>query len=169
MLLEHIRQRALLSSTQFTVPYRQPLERSAVLMQERPASERHHHAKHRAECWTTRPGDRRLRAQADPAAPAAGRHRTRRGSGGAGRIWTAATAYAALLHDPGKIAADFVVELAWRPWHDPPNHPYRFRYRDGRAIRLHCAATGLLSMQPPSSTGRIAQHQHECCQPLCEN
>ncbi len=50
MLLEHIRQRALLSSTQFTVLYRQPLERSAVLMQERPASERRHHAKHRVEC-----------------------------------------------------------------------------------------------------------------------
>ncbi|MBE1188229.1 TraI domain-containing protein, partial [Escherichia coli] len=47
--------------------------------------------------------------------------------------WTAAIAYAALLHDIGKVAVDMHVELAdgstWHPWHGPLRQPYRFRYR----------------------------------------
>lgn len=65
--------------------------------------------------------------------------------------WTAATAYAALLHDIGKIAVDLHVEYEdgarWHPWHGPLQHPYRFRYRDDRAYRLHSAAAGLLYHQ----------------------
>src|SRR3546814_17272760 len=53
--------------------------------------------------------------------------------------WTAAVAYAALLHDLGKIAVDLHVELAdgstWHPWHGPMPQPYRFRYRDDREYR----------------------------------
>jgi hypothetical protein len=62
--------------------------------------------------------------------------------------WTAGTAYAALLHDVGKIAVDLHVEYAdgttWHPWHGPLRRPYRFRYRKEREYRLHSAATGLL-------------------------
>lgn len=65
--------------------------------------------------------------------------------------WTAATAYAALLHDIGKMAVDLHVEYEdgsrWHPWHGPLQHPYRFRYRDDRVYRLHNAATGLLYHQ----------------------
>ncbi|MDV6320881.1 TraI domain-containing protein, partial [Chromohalobacter sp. HP20-39] len=65
--------------------------------------------------------------------------------------WTAAVAYAALLHDIGKVAVDLHVELAdgstWHPWHGPLRQPYRFRYRDDREYRLHSAATGLLYQQ----------------------
>ncbi|MBE2321159.1 TraI domain-containing protein, partial [Solirubrobacter sp. CPCC 204708] len=65
--------------------------------------------------------------------------------------WTAAIAYAALLHDIGKVAVDLHVELAdgstWHPWHGPLRQPYRFRYRDDREYRLHSAATGLLYRQ----------------------
>jgi hypothetical protein len=62
--------------------------------------------------------------------------------------WTAGIAYAALLHDVGKIAVDLYVEYAngavWHPWHGPLEHPYRFRFRKDREYRLHGAATGLL-------------------------
>jgi len=63
-------------------------------------------------------------------------------------VWTAAVAYAALLHDIGKIAVDIEVELLngtlWHPWHGTLQQPYRFRYRADREYRLHSAATGLL-------------------------
>jgi len=65
--------------------------------------------------------------------------------------WTAGTAYAALLHDVGKVAVDLHVEHAdgsvWHPWHSPLQRPYRFRYRPSREYRLHSAATGLLYRQ----------------------
>ena len=66
-------------------------------------------------------------------------------------VWTAAAAYAALLHDLGKIAVDLEVELAdgsiWHPWHGPLTQPYRFRYLKERTYRLHSAATALLYNQ----------------------
>jgi len=65
--------------------------------------------------------------------------------------WTAGTAYAALLHDLGKIAVDLHVEYTdghvWHPWHGPLRYPYHFRYRKDREYRLHGAATGLLYTQ----------------------
>lgn len=145
-LLEHIWQRTSLSRRQFATLYLAPLERYTELVQQFPASESHHHAypggmlDHGLEIVAyalklrqsyllptgTPPEDQAVQAE----------------------IWTAATAYAALLHDIGKIAVDLHVETAdgriWHPWHGPLSLPYRFRYRQDREYRLHNAATGLL-------------------------
>lgn len=148
-LLEHIWQRTSLSRRQFTSLYLEPLERYAELVQQFPASENHHHAypggmlDHGLEIVAyalklrqsyllptgTTPEDQVVQAEA----------------------WTAAVAYAALLHDIGKVAVDLLVERAdgslWHPWHGPLRHAYRFRYRQDREYRLHSAATGLLYRQ----------------------
>lgn len=145
-LLEHIWQRTSLSRKQFEALYQVPLERYAELVQQFPASESHHHAypggmlDHGLEIvayalklrqsyllpFGTTPEDQAAQAEA----------------------WTAATAYAALLHDIGKIAVDLHVEMSdgslWHPWHGPLQHPYRFRYRKDREYRQHNAASGLL-------------------------
>ncbi|UVO16353.1 MULTISPECIES: MobH family relaxase [Pseudomonadaceae] len=148
-LLEHIWQRTSLSHKQFTALYLAPLERYAELVQQFPASESHHHAypggmlDHGLEIVAyalklrqsyllptgTTPEDQVVQAEA----------------------WTAAIAYAALLHDIGKVAVDLHVEYAdgthWHPWHGPLTQPYRFRYHQEREYRLHSAATGLLYRQ----------------------
>lgn len=145
-LLEHIWQRTSLSRKQFAALYLAPLERYAELVQQFPASESHHHTypggmldhgleivvyalklrqSHLLPAGTT-PEDQAVQAEA----------------------WTAGTAYAALLHDIGKIAVDLHVEYAdgtvWHPWHGPLQRSYRFRHRKEREYRLHSAATGLL-------------------------
>lgn len=148
-LLEHIWQRTSLSRQQFTALYLAPLKRYAELVQQFPASESHHHAypggmlDHGLEIVAyalklrqsyllptgTTPEDQVIQAEA----------------------WTAALAYAALLHDIGKVAVDLHVEYAdgsqWHPWHGPLAQPYRFRYHQDREYRLHSAATGLLYRQ----------------------
>lgn len=148
-LLEHIWQRTSLSRKQFASLYLAPLERYAELVQQFPASESHHHAypggmlDHGLEIVAyalklrqsyllptgTTPEDQVIQAEA----------------------WTAAIAYAALLHDIGKVAVDLHVEYGdgthWHPWHGPLSQPYRFRYRQDREYRLHSAATGLLYRQ----------------------
>ena len=145
-LLEHIWQRTSLSRRQFATLYLVPLERYAELVQQFPASESHHHAypggmlDHGLEIVAYALKLRQshlLPAGATPEAQAA-----------QAEAWTAGTAYAALLHDIGKIAVDLHVEYAdgtvWHPWHGPLQRPYRFRYRNDREYRLHGAATGLL-------------------------
>ncbi|WP_447847052.1 MobH family relaxase [Pseudomonas aeruginosa] len=145
-LLEHIWQRTSLSRRQFATLYLAPLERYAELVQQFPASESHHHAypggmlDHGLEITAYALKLRQshlLPAGATPEAQAA-----------QAEAWTAGTAYAALLHDIGKIAVDLHVEHAdgsvWHPWHGPLRKPYRFRYRKEREYRLHGAATGLL-------------------------
>ncbi|MBK3867352.1 relaxase [Pseudomonas stutzeri] len=148
-LLEHIWQRTSLSRKHFASLYLAPLQRYAALVQQFPASEAHHHAypggmlDHGLEIVAyalklrqsyllpsgTTPEDQVVQAEA----------------------WTAAIAYAALLHDIGKIAVDLHVEYAdgstWHPWHGPLARPYRFRYRPNREYRLHSAATSLLYRQ----------------------
>ena len=148
-LLEHIWQCTSLSRKQFASLYLKPLERYAELVQQFPASENHHHAypggmlDHGLEIVAyalklrqsyllptgTTPEDQVVQAEA----------------------WTAAVAYAALLHDIGKVAVDLHVERAdgspWHPWHGPLRHAYRFRYRQDREYRLHSAATGLVYRQ----------------------
>ncbi|MCL4775736.1 MAG: TraI domain-containing protein, partial [Burkholderiaceae bacterium] len=145
-LLEHIWQRTSLSRRQFATLYLAPLERYAELVQQFPASESHHHAypggmlDHGLEIVAYALKLRQshlLPAGTTPEAQAA-----------QAEAWTAGTAYAALLHDVGKVAVDLHVEYAdgtvWHPWHGPLRRPYRFRYRKEREYRLHSAATGLL-------------------------
>ncbi|AWQ06867.1 MobH family relaxase [Bordetella bronchiseptica] len=148
-LLEHIWQRTSLSRRQFATLYRTPLERYAELVQAFPASEAHHHAypggmlDHGLEivAYSLKLRQSHLLPIGDsPEVQAA-----------QAEAWTAAVAYAALLHDIGKVAVDLHVELAdgstWHPWHGPLRQPYRFRYNPDREYRLHSAATGLLYRQ----------------------
>ncbi|CFV69651.1 putative helicase [Burkholderia pseudomallei] len=145
-LLEHICQRTSLSRAQFASLYRAPLERYAELVQQFPASESHHHAypggmlDHGLEIIAYA-----LKLRQSHLLPVGASPETQAAQAEA---WTAATAYAALLHDIGKIAVDLHVEYAdgacWHPWHGPLDHPYRFRYRKDRRYRLHEVAAGLL-------------------------
>ncbi|MDR3351483.1 MAG: TraI domain-containing protein, partial [Zoogloeaceae bacterium] len=145
-LLDAIWRHTSLSRAQFALLYQTPLERYAELAQRFPASENHHHAypggmlDHGLEvvvCALKLRQSRLLPVGAIPEEQAA-----------QSEAWTAATAYAALLHDVGKIAVDLHVELAdgeiWHPWHGPMQQSYRFRYRKEREYRLHNAAAGLL-------------------------
>ncbi|WP_308142777.1 MobH family relaxase [Burkholderia pseudomallei] len=148
-LLEHIWQRTSLSRAQFAKLYRAPIERYAALVQQFPASESHHHAypggmlDHGLEivAYALKLRQSRLLPVGAPPEVQAAQ----------AEAWTAATAYAALLHDIGKIAVDLDVEYAdgerWHPWHGPLARPYRFRYRKDRSYRLHEAAAGLLYTQ----------------------
>ncbi len=148
-LLEHIWQRTSLSRRQFATLYRAPMERYAELVQAFPASEAHHHAypggmlDHGLEIVAYALKLRQSHLLPIGASP--------EDQAAQAEAWTAAIAYAALLHDIGKVAVDLHVELAdgstWHPWHGPLRQPYRFRYRDDREYRLHSAATGLLYRQ----------------------
>ncbi len=148
-LLEHIWQRTSLSRPQFATLYRAPLERYAALVQQFPGSESHHHAyaggmlDHGLEIVAYA-----LKLRQSHLLPVG---TTPEDQAAQSEAWTTAVAYAALLHDIGKIAVDLHVELAdgstWHPWHGPLDQPYRFRYRDDREYRLHSAATGLLYRQ----------------------
>ncbi|UJB64424.1 TraI domain-containing protein [Acidovorax sp. YS12] len=148
-LLEHIWQRTSLSRQQFATLYHTPLERYAELVQAFPASEAHHHAypggmlDHGLEIVAYSLKLRQSHLLPIGSSP--------EDQAAQSEAWTAAVAYAALLHDIGKVAVDLHVELAdgstWHPWHGPLRQPYRFRYRDNREYRLHSAATGLLYRQ----------------------
>ncbi len=145
-LLEYIWERTSLSRRQFGTLYGTPLERYAALVQQFPASESHHHAypggmlDHGLEIVAYA-----LKLRQSHLLPAGA---TPEDQAAQAEAWTAATAYAALLHDVGKVAVDLHVEYAdgtvWHPWHGPLRHPYRFRYRADREYRLHGAAAGLL-------------------------
>uniref|UniRef100_UPI0035A21E53 TraI domain-containing protein n=1 Tax=Tetragenococcus koreensis TaxID=290335 RepID=UPI0035A21E53 len=120
-LLEHIWQRTSLSRRQFATLYRPPLERHAELVQAFPASEAHHHAypggmlDHGLEIVAYSLKLRQSHLLPIGASP--------EDQAAQSEAWTAAVAYAALLHDIGKIAVDLHVELAdgstWHPWHGP--------------------------------------------------
>ncbi|NMY56511.1 MobH family relaxase [Pseudomonas sp. WS 5051] len=148
-MLEHIWQRASLSRAQFTRLYRDPIARYAELVQLLPASQNHHHAHlggmldHGLEIVAYALKIRQtylLPIGAPPESQSA-----------QAEAWTAAAAYAALIHDLGKIAVDVYVELEdgqiWHPWHGPINRAYRFRYVDGRNYQLHGAAAALIYTQ----------------------
>jgi integrating conjugative element relaxase (TIGR03760 family) len=145
-LLEHIWQRTSVSRVQFATLYLAPLERYAALVQQFPASESHHHATpggmldHGLETVAYA-----LKLRQSHLLPPG---KTPEEQAAQAEAWTACTAYAALLHDIGKIAVDLHVEHAdgsvWHPWHGPLRQPYRFRYRKAREYHLHGAAAGLL-------------------------
>ncbi|MGH8289613.1 MAG: MobH family relaxase [Steroidobacteraceae bacterium] len=145
-LLVHIWQRTAVSRDQFARLYRAPLDRYAALVQQFPASESHHHAypggmlDHGLEIVAYALKLRQAHLLPAGAPP--------ENQASEAEAWTAGTAYAALLHDIGKIAVDIHVEYTdgslWHPWHGPPTRAYRFRYRKDRAYRLHSAAAGLL-------------------------
>ncbi|NWB98352.1 TraI domain-containing protein [Pseudomonas gingeri] len=154
-LLEHIWQRTSLSRQQFADLYRHPIERYAELVQQLPASENHHHAypggmlDHGLEIVVYALKIRQSHLLPIGATPETQAAQT--------EAWTATIAYAALLHDLGKIAVDVDVHLedgsVWHPWQGPIQRAYRFKYRKGRPYKLHSAATGLLCMQVlPAST-----------------
>lgn len=145
-LLEHIWQRTSLSRKQFALLYRRPLERYAELVQQFPASESHHHSypggmlDHGLEVVAYALKLRQPHLLPTGSTPEDQAAQT--------EALSAAIAYAALLHDIGKIAVDLQVETShgktWHPWHGPLSQPYRFRYRKDREYRLHGASAGLL-------------------------
>lgn len=148
-MLEHIWQRASLSRAQFERLYRHPIARYAELVQLLPASQNHHHAHlggmldHGLEIVAYALKIRQtylLPIDAPPESQSA-----------QAEAWTAAAAYAALIHDLGKIIVDVHIELEdgqiWHPWHGPIKRAYRFRYVSGRNYQLHGAAAALIYTQ----------------------
>ena len=160
-LIEHIWQRTSLSRKQFNQLYLEPIQRYAELVQHLPASENHHHAypggmlDHGLEIVAYALKMRQLYLL-----PLGTSSETQAAQTEA---WTAAVAYAALLHDIGKIAVDVQVNLAsgkrWYPWQGPITGAYRFRYAKGRDYKLHNAAAGLLYNQvlPPAVMEWLSQ------------
>lgn len=147
VLMEQIWQRTAVSPAQFATLYRAPLERYAELVQEFPASQSHHHA-HRGGlldhgleivvCALKLRQSHLLPLGTPPEI------QTRQAE-----AWTAGIAYAALLHDIGKLVTDLRVHdrhgQRWQPWHGPLQQPYRFCHNPDRQHRLHSAAAGLLA------------------------
>ncbi|WP_201491427.1 MobH family relaxase [Pseudomonas paracarnis] len=148
-LIEHIWQRTSLSRIQFEKLYLDPVKRYAELVQELPASENHHHAHlggmldHGLEIVAFA-----LKIRQSYLLPVGG---TPEAQAAQTEAWTAAIAYAALLHDLGKIAVDVEVHFTdsslWHPWHGPIDREYRFRYSKDRQYKLHSVATGLTYIQ----------------------
>ncbi|WP_339430149.1 MobH family relaxase [Pseudomonas taetrolens] len=147
LLMEQIWQRTAVSPAQFARLYRAPLERYAELVQLFPASQNHHHAHagglldHGLEivvCALKLRQSHLLPLGTPPEI------QTRQAE-----AWTAGIAYAALLHDIGKLATDLLVEdrggERWHTWHGPLRQPYRFRHNPDRQHRLHGSAAGLLT------------------------
>jgi len=145
-VLSHIWQRTSVSRTQFELLYLQPIKRYASLVQQFPASESHHHAYHGGmldhglEIIAYA-----LKLRQFHLLPVGSSPETQAAQADA---WTAGIAYAALLHDIGKIAVDLHVECKngqiWHPWNGALTQPYRFSYKKDRQYRLHSAASGLL-------------------------
>lgn len=147
VLMEQIWQRTAVSPAQFSTLYRAPLERYAELVQEFPASQSHHHAHpgglldHGLEIVVCA---LKLRQSLLLPLGTPPEIQTRQAE-----AWTAGIAYAALLHDIGKLVTDLHVHdrhgQRWQPWHGPLQQPYRFCHNPDRQHRLHSAAAGLLA------------------------
>lgn len=148
-LMQLIWQYTAVTKESFQTLYIDPIERYTALVQQFPASESHHHSylggllDHGLELITHALKMRRSYLLPPGAPP--------EDQAVQGDAWTAAIAYAGLLHDIGKIAVDIEVQLKdgslWHPWLGQINQPYRFKYIKGRDYQLHDAATGLLYNQ----------------------
>ena len=147
VLMEQIWQCTAVSPAQFATLYRAPLERYAELVQLFPASQSHHHAHpgglldHGLEIVVCALKLRQSHLLPLGTPPEIQTQQA--------EAWTAGIAYAALLHDVGKLITDLVVEdqtgQRWHPWHGPLREPYRFRHNPDRQYRLHGATAGLLA------------------------
>lgn len=148
-LLENIWHRTSVSKAHFQKIYYDPICRYVELVQQLPASENHHHAylggmiDHGLEIVAYA-----LKLRQSYVLPVGS---TAEQQSSQSEAWSAGIAFAALLHDIGKIAVDVSVELKsgkpWRAWHGPMNEDYRFVYVKGRKYNLHGAAAGLLFNQ----------------------
>ncbi|QXI26233.1 MobH family relaxase [Pseudomonas vanderleydeniana] len=145
-LMAQIWQLTSLSRQQFADLYQYPIERYAELVQQLPASENHHHAylggmlDHGLDIVVYA-----LKLRQSHLIPAGTDAEVQAAQTDA---WTVVIAYAALLHDIGKIIVDVEVQMSngtwWHPWQGPLNKPYRFKYVKGREYKLHGAAAGIL-------------------------
>ena len=133
-LLEQICHGTAVSPAQLSTLYRKPLERYAELVQLFPASESHHHAHlgglsdHGLEIVVCALKLRQSYLLPPGTPPEIQTQQA--------EAWTAGIAYAALLHDIGKLVTDSLVEdydgQHGCPWHGPLRKPYRFRHNPQR-------------------------------------
>lgn len=149
ILIDHIWEQTSVSKESFERLYRGPIGRYAELVQELPASENHHHSylggmlDHGLELVLYA-----LKLRQGYLLPIGVSPEEQAQHAG---IWTAGTAYGALMHDTGKILCDIRVQTKdgeqWHPWHGPIKQPYRFQYIKGRDYKLHNAAASFLCTQ----------------------
>lgn len=161
-LMKIIWQRTSVSAELFAELYQTPVARFAVLAQQLPASEYHHHAypggllDHTLEVMAFAA---KLRQRHLLPAGAAPEDQAREAE-----AWTAGILYAALLHDAGKLVIDMDVTIGenrpWYPWQGTPVGPYRLKYRKGREYALHPVAGCLLTTRilPESSLNWLVQY-----------
>lgn len=148
-MLENIWQKTSLSREQFQRLYLAPIQRFAEMVQQIPASQNHHHAypggmlDHGLEVVAYA-----LKIRQSYLLPLGAAPETQAAQADA---WSAALAYAALLHDIGKIEVDVQVILdngqRWHAWHGPITGAYQIRYPHEREYKLHGAAAGFVYTQ----------------------
>lgn len=160
-LLQTLWQRTSLTRPLFNELYLQPITRFALLVQQLPASENHHHAypggllDHTLDVMTIAARMRQSHLLPAGAAP--------EDQAKEAEAWTAATLYGALLHDIGKTATDMEIVTSdnrrWYPWETPLTQPYRLRFTSSRDYHLHPTAGALLCLHilPASALSWLAQ------------
>lgn len=161
-LLQIIWQRTSLPHQLFTELYQHPIFRFALLAQNLPASELHHHAypggllDHTLETMAFAAKMRQSHLLPVGAAP--------EDQAREAEAWTAAVIYGALLHDIGKVATDIEVitydNQRWFPWEGAITKSWHLKYRKSRDYHLHPVIGSLLCMKilPTSALSWLAQY-----------
>ncbi|EDT2963633.1 relaxase [Salmonella enterica subsp. enterica] len=161
-LLQIIWQRTSLPHRLFTELYQRPIFRFALLAQNLPASESHHHAypggllDHTLETMAFAAKMRQSHLLPAGAAP--------EDQAREAEAWTAAVIYGALLHDIGKTATDIEVmtydNQRWYPWEGALTKSWHLKYRRSRDYHLHPVIGSLLCMKilPASALSWLAQY-----------